>query len=298
MIGCDFAGTVIAIHQDTKTNIQMGDRVCSVVHGSNPGDPTNGAFAECVRARPELLLRVPKWMPMQQAAALGTGLATNSLALWTGLSLNPSPDAIAEKPFPVLVYGGSTSTGTLAIQLLKLSGLDPIATCSPKNFSLVRGYGASAVFDYNDPQVAQKIKEYTSGRLRHAYDCITDRESVPCCYAALGRTGGRYVCLELCPEELQTRKAVRAETVFCYEIFGVEAKLSGGYERPADERKYEETVRWLAIFQNLIDEGKLKTHPIQKLDSGLHNVIRGLQLLKSGAVSGKKLVVPILETRT
>lgn len=221
-------------------------------------------------------------MPIEEAATLGTGLGTNSLALWTGLSLDSSPDSIAEEPFPVLVYGGSTSTGTLAIQLLRLSGLDPIVTCSPRNFSLVRGYGASAVFDYNDPQVAQKIKEHTGGHLRHAYDCITDRDSVACCYAALGRTGGRYVSLELCPEELQTRKAVRAETVFCYEMFGVEVKLSRGYERRADEKKYKETVRWLAVFSKMLHDGKLKIHPVQKLESGLENVIYGLQLLKSG----------------
>lgn len=60
VIGCDFAGIVIAVHQGTKTNINIGDRVCGMIHGSNTGEPTNGAFAEYVRARPELLIRVPK----------------------------------------------------------------------------------------------------------------------------------------------------------------------------------------------------------------------------------------------
>lgn len=46
----------------------------------------------------------------------------------------------------MLVYGGSTATGTIATQLLELSGYDPIATCSPRNFDLVRSRGASAVF--------------------------------------------------------------------------------------------------------------------------------------------------------
>jgi NADPH:quinone reductase-like Zn-dependent oxidoreductase len=152
IIGMDFAGTIVSIHPQTTAEppLRIGERVCGIVHGSHPTNKSSGAFANYVLARPELLLKLPSGMAIEEAATLGTGLSTNLLSLWhsAALGLSATPEQPAGKPFPVLVHRGSTATGTLAIQLLRLSGLDPIATCSARNFDLVRGYGASAVFDY------------------------------------------------------------------------------------------------------------------------------------------------------
>ena len=76
------------------------------------------------------------------------------------------------------MYGGSTATGTIAIQLLRLSGLDPIRTCSSHNFALVRSRGAGTVFDYSDPDTPAAIKKHTGGQLKHDLDCISDAQSV------------------------------------------------------------------------------------------------------------------------
>lgn len=287
----------MTVHSDQDQNpdvdLSIGQLVCGMVHGSNPGDPSNGAFAEYVRARPEFVLRVPPGLAPERAAALPSGLATNLLSLWhpDALALKAGPNAPAEKPIPVLVYGGSTATGTMAIQLLRLSGLDPIATCSPRNFDLVRSYGAGAAFDYMQPGLAGEIRRHTGGRLAHAYDCIADRESVASCYGALGRAGGRYVALELVADEERTRRAVHAETILAYEIFGEDVPLSRGYGRPANKEKMRFAAQWFRVYQNLLDEMSLKPHPVQKLDGGLQAVPEGLRMLQSGSVSGKKLVI-------
>ena len=110
----------------------------------------------------------------EQAATLGTALATCTLAFWStdALPLLPAtPEQPAEQPLSVLVYGGSTATGSIAIQLLRLSGLDPIATCSPHNFPLVRSRGASAVFDYTDLNIPSAIKKLTGGQLKYFGGC-------------------------------------------------------------------------------------------------------------------------------
>ena len=58
-------------------------------------------------------------MSFERAASLGAGVTTIGLCLYKSLQL-PLPTAPAEVPFSVLVYGGSTATGVLAIQFLKL----------------------------------------------------------------------------------------------------------------------------------------------------------------------------------
>jgi NADPH:quinone reductase-like Zn-dependent oxidoreductase len=300
VVGMDYAGVIVAIHAGTVTDLRVGEPVCGMVHGSNPASPDNGAFAEYIRVRPEMALRVPRGeegrghLPMEQAATLGVGLMTNILALWdsSGLALSARPDEPAAKPFPVLVYGGSTATGTLATQLLRLSGLRPIATCSPRNFDLVRARGAAEALDYVDPNVVDDIRAFAGGKLKHVLDCIGDTSSAAHCYAAIGRTGGRYVMLEQVPEELlNMRLAVRAKFALAYELFGREVPLSRGHGCAADPEKVALAVRHLPILQGLLDKGALMTHPVQMLGGRLPGVLEGLKLLKSGSVSGKKLVV-------
>jgi NADPH:quinone reductase-like Zn-dependent oxidoreductase len=67
-----------------------------------------------------------------------------------------------------LVWAGSTGVGMYAIKLASLLGYRVVTTASPHNFELVKSLGASAVFDYKDPNVSTKIQEWikdrTSGR--------------------------------------------------------------------------------------------------------------------------------------
>ncbi|KAK4194671.1 chaperonin 10-like protein [Triangularia verruculosa] len=298
IIGYDFSGTILSIHPDTPTPFLPGDLVSGGVRGSSPLSPTTGAFTTYLVTTPTLLLRLPRNLPPPSAATLPTALATSTLSLFdpTLLSLPYSPISPSPSPTPVLVYGGSTATGTIAIQLLKLSGFSPIATCSPSNFPLVREAGADAVFDYTLPDVATKIKSYTNNRLKHALDCISDSQSVAICYDSLSRTGGRYVSLEYVPDELLSRrKAVKAGFMLAFQIAGEASGLPGGYDKPADPGKLELGVRFWGVYQKLLDEGKLKPHPVQRLEGGLEGVIKGLELLRSGGVSGKKLVAVLDE---
>lgn len=295
VIGSNFAGTVIAVASGTEADLVPGDIVAGGSHGSNPGNPENGAFTTYIRAPAQMTMRLTataKVVP-EQAATLPTALATCTLALWgaDALGLLPStPDQPSEKRFPVLVYGGSTATGAAAIQLLRLSGLEPITTCSPHSFALVRSLGAEAVFDYSDPDTPAAIKKHTGGQLKHVLDCISDLQSVEVCFGAMARVGGRYTSLELVPDEiLAKRRAVRARLVMAFEILGEEVKLPGGYGKPADPVKRELGVRCFAMFQRLLDQGKLVPHPTQRVEGGLEGIAGGLQLLKSGSLSGKKL---------
>jgi NADPH:quinone reductase-like Zn-dependent oxidoreductase len=65
------------------------------------------------------IAKIPERMSFEETATLGTGVTTVGQTLYMTLKL-PLPTAPAEKAIPILIYGGSTATGTLAIQYAKL----------------------------------------------------------------------------------------------------------------------------------------------------------------------------------
>lgn len=64
-------------------------------------------------------MRIPDDMSFEEAATLGAGIVTMGQGLYQSLGL-PLPDDPAKEAIPVLIYGGSTATGSLAIQFAKL----------------------------------------------------------------------------------------------------------------------------------------------------------------------------------
>lgn len=85
----------------------------------NHSNHEDGAFAEHVAAKGDLQIKIPDFMTFEEAATLGAGIITVGKSLYESLEL-PLPDDPPMRPFPVLIYGGSTATGTLAIQFAKL----------------------------------------------------------------------------------------------------------------------------------------------------------------------------------
>lgn len=120
--GMDFAGVVLAVGANVKAarNIAVGDRVCGAVQGMHALTPTVGAFAQVVGASDVVTLKVPLSMTLEEADSLGSGVGTIGMALYLSLGVPGTPLEPAEVPKFVLVYGGSTATGTLALQFLKL----------------------------------------------------------------------------------------------------------------------------------------------------------------------------------
>ncbi|KAI1431586.1 hypothetical protein GGR50DRAFT_678796 [Xylaria sp. CBS 124048] len=83
----------------------------------------------------------------------------------------PLSNRPAEKPFPVLIYGGSTATGIYGIQCAKLSELPVTTALPPHSFELMRSLGADHVFDYKSPDFGAKIRALMGNQLKHAWDC-------------------------------------------------------------------------------------------------------------------------------
>ena len=93
----------------------------------------------------------------------------------------------------VLTCPRAASVGQFAIQLAALSGYKVATTASPKNFELVNGLGASAVFDYRDPDVVANIKAATHDSVRAALDTISLKETQAISAAVISPEGGKVM---------------------------------------------------------------------------------------------------------
>ncbi|PGH21394.1 hypothetical protein AJ80_03311 [Polytolypa hystricis UAMH7299] len=308
--GYDFAGTIVALGEEAIAagRLRVGDRVAGLVHGMNKLQPDVGAFAEYVGAYSDLLLKIPDYMSFEEGASFGTGVATAAMSLFSELGVPASLDQLRdhyksaaarvggrERGEFVLVAGGSTATGTRAVQLLKLAGLRPIATCSPSNFELVQRFGAEKVFDYRSPTCVSDIRAYTGNELAYALDCVSLADTTQLCYASIGRAGGRYVSLEPFRETVAQGRALTVEPswVMVLTIFGRKVALEGEYGRDSrpEDRKFG--AKAFSVVQHLLDRGLIDTHPVKVMPGGWEGVMRGVDIIRSQALSGQKLVYSV-----
>jgi hypothetical protein len=150
------------------------------------------------------------------------------------------------------------------------------------------------VFDYKSPTCAEDIRAATKNTLRFVLDPFAEAKTLRLCHAAIGRTGGRYCALEQYQESLCSRKTIKHELVMGGAISGQGVELPEPYGIPPQPEIGVWAREWYKKVQELIDEGKLRPCPIQVLPGGFEGILDGLDLLRNGKVSGKKLVVPIL----
>ena len=98
----------------------------------------------------------------------------------------------------ILVWGGSSSVGSTAIQLAKASGLEVISTASSKNLGYVESLGAKQVFDYTKQNVVDEIVSALKGSdFVGAYDAISSDETVSLSAEVVHKLGGGKVATVL-----------------------------------------------------------------------------------------------------
>ena len=143
ILGMEFAGEVEAVGT-AVSEFAPGDHVFGVKGA--------GAHAElvCVRENAAVAHK-PAGMTFEQAAAVCDG-ACSALSCLRGEDLG--------KGRAVLVYGGSGSIGSAAVQLVHHFGAHVTAVCNTKNIELMRTLGADEVIDYTQEDFTKNGKTY------------------------------------------------------------------------------------------------------------------------------------------
>ncbi|KAI1813763.1 GroES-like protein [Poronia punctata] len=168
--GFDVSGTIVEVGAGAETAFKKGDRVLAFCHGF---DSRSGAFQEYVAAAASVTAHIPDSLSFVDATVLPTGLTTAAVALYQYLGLEFA--ASSEKGAKtVFVAGGASSVGSNAIQLAVASGYTVYTTSSPANFAHCLSLGASKVFDYRSPSVAQDLKDAFQDK-----ECVGAFSSLP-----------------------------------------------------------------------------------------------------------------------
>ncbi|KAI5926883.1 GroES-like protein [Camillea tinctor] len=305
-VGLDYAGEVVELGPNVTKDFKKGDRIAGWTQGGNPLHRECGAFGGYALVKQHVQMKIPDHITDEEAATLGVSITTVGQGLYApqGLFL-PPPTSPSPTPLPVLIYGGSTATGIYGIQFAKASGLKVAATCSPRNFELVRGLGADAVFDYNDANCAAAIRDFAGGKLRAAWDCTG--LGVAVCGEALRwdneqekeaqeeeEEAPTYAAILMVPEEDLRKANPRArgpKFTLGYDGIGDEYLTSAGAIKVDPEQRDFAAWFW-EVSEGLLRKGTIKPlkPEVNRWGDGLEGVLKGLADLKAGKVSGTKLV--------
>ena len=146
--GLEIAGEVVALGADVS-DAMLGQRVCALVSG--------GGYAEYCLAMADHCLPVPADMPLDQAAALPETLFT----VWH----NVFERGWAKEGETILVHGGTSGIGTMAIMLGKAFGLTVIVTCGDaEKCAAALEIGADHAIDYKASDFVEEVKRITGGQ--------------------------------------------------------------------------------------------------------------------------------------
>ena len=119
LLGCDFAGIVEDIGSGVTKPWKKGDRVCGCVHGANANNTEDGCYAEFIVAKGDTCMRIPDKMSFEEASSFPVSALTCGQGLFQEMKLN-LPTQPTQGRETILIYGGSSSAGTLAIQYATL----------------------------------------------------------------------------------------------------------------------------------------------------------------------------------
>lgn len=146
--GLEVAGTVAAIGENVNS-VQVGDKVCALTPG--------GGYAEYCLTHADHCLPVPEGFDMVQAAALPETFFT----VWT----NVFDRSRLQAGETLLVHGGSSGIGTVAIQLAKAFGAQVIVTAgSEEKCQFCRDLGADHAINYKSEDWVEAVKKATDGK--------------------------------------------------------------------------------------------------------------------------------------
>jgi NADPH2:quinone reductase len=209
ILGMEISGTIVAVGEGVEREL-LGQPVCALIAG--------GAYAEYAVAPAGQCLPVPPALSMVEAAAMPETLFT----VWTNLFER----AYASEGDTVLVHGGTSGIGTMAIALANLFGLTIVVTAgSDAKCAAARRLGADHAINYKTEDFVARVKEITGGKGVNIVLDMVGGDYVPRNLQCLAEDG-RHVSIAV--------QGGMTATIPIFEIMRRRLTLTGSTLRPRD----------------------------------------------------------------
>lgn len=261
--GLEVSGIVEAVGADVA-RWKPGDKVCALL--------TGGGYAEYALADQGSCLPAPRGVSLEDAAGFPETLFT----VWA----NVFDDARLKAGETLLVHGGTSGIGVMAIMLAKAMGAKVIATASSDNkLAAIRRLGADAAFNYETEKWEAEIAALGGA------DVVLDM------------TGGDFVARNIAALNFKGRHVsiafLRGPTaeINIFEIMRKQLRLSGSTMKA---RPFAEKARLAAAIEAtawpLIESGALR--PVIDSRLSLGDAADAHRRMESGGHIGKILLKP------
>jgi NADPH:quinone reductase len=176
--GLEVAGEIVATGEGVNASA-LGHSVCALVAGGGYAQYAVAPYGQC--------LPVPPSLSMVEAAAIPETLFT----VWTNLFER----VYAAPGETVLVHGGTSGIGTMAIALCKLFDVTIIVTCgSADKCARALELGATHAIDYSASDFVEEVARITGGKGVNAVLDMVGGDYVPRNIACLAEDG-RHVTI-------------------------------------------------------------------------------------------------------
>ena len=260
-----------------------GDNVAVIRADTTLSDARFGAFQQYALASIDSTSRLLPGTTLEAGAATILNLATvtSALSVFLGLSRPVLTGSAELNGKRILIYGGSSSSGGLAITYARAAGYDVVTTSSPKNDDFVASLGPAIIIDHTKP--ANKIVEDL--RAHGPYHKILDTIGLPpvtnIMIEYLSSTGGGSYNTLIPPLGGENPIPGNVERIF------------KSYGWVYNEPQHKEIRDWFynqLVPQGLATKTIVPTRP-QWVKGGLEKAQHALNLMDRGEVSGHKLVM-------
>lgn len=275
ILGSSFGGIVEAVGPGV-TRFKVGDHVA--VKKSSTGNQY-GAYQQYALAVEDTAVKLSEDVTVEAAASVIANIATVVGALTARGGLDKaSLGRVSAKGKKILVYGGSSNLGSLAIQYATSAGYTVVSTSSPQNNAFVSTLGAAKIVDHTLPQEEVVSALKTEGPYEFAFDAVSLSPTISTVAAVLAAQGGGKLYAVLPPQAPETLPK-NVETIM------------DSYSAVLEKPEQVELRKWLyeTYLPQGLASGKIVPSRLEKSKGGLKGLNDALDRLSKG-VSGIKLI--------